>query len=138
MQLFDAKLLYVRAQFDARGVVAHIPRYRMLLAFAALPEPEISFQEWLVSAGIQIEPSPEEGEAVEPLAATTPPPDPLAPSGEGLKRIPVVIDEKRERELDALDDKLTPEQIAAHNDELIAEMKRADKAGRLPEGIKIG
>jgi hypothetical protein len=138
MQLFDAKLLYVRAQFDARGVVAHIPRDRMLLAFAALPEPEISFQEWLVSAGIQIEPSPEEGNAEEPLTAAPSQPDPSATSGGGLKRIPVVIDEKREQALDALDDKLTSEQIAAHNDELIAEMKRAAKAGRLPEGIKIG
>ena len=140
MTLFQAKLKYIRAQFDARGMTAQLPPERLMLAFSTLLEPDVSFNEWVASCGIPIEDKPpaEEEFAEQPLAAESPQPDPSATSAGGLVRVPVKIDEAAEKAKDALDDKLTEAQKAAHNDSWVDELKRAADAKRLPEAVKLG
>ena len=139
MRLFDAKLKFMRAKFDARGMTAYLPASRLVLAYAMLPvEDEDEFRQWVETTGLQIEnPSLEEESAEVPLAAESPQPDPSATSSEGLVKVPVKIDEAAERAKDAADDRLTEAQKAAHNDSWVAELKRAADAKRGIDGVKV-
>ena len=128
MTLYQAKLKYIRAQFDAQGMTKQLSPERLMLAFGTQLEPDVSFNEWVASCGI---PLAEEELAEQPLAAAAPQPDPSATSASGL------VDDAREKALDALDDKLTPEQIAAHNQGWLDELARAKAAGRLPDHVTL-